>query len=174
MTECPERNRGAVLALHFAEEDESTLAEARAHVERCAACRADRAAWSGLQETLQAWTDVTPPASLRERVLARAVSTARQAPAPAPAAHALPLFALLPVMAVLVAVSRWVAAHLLTLPDLRWIRLVFVLEVLGPMGTAAFLMLAVGAFAALALAPALFLEIRTLDRRTRRTLGLHG
>jgi hypothetical protein len=52
--------------------------------------------------------------------------------------------------------------------------LVFVLEVLGPMGTAVALLLAVGAFAALALAPALFLEIRNPERRTRPTLGLHG
>ena len=47
------------------------------------------------------------------------------------------------------------------------------IDVLGPTGLAALMMLSVGALATLAIAPALFLESQGLMRR-RRTLGLHG
>jgi hypothetical protein len=174
VTGCRNLGRSAALALHFLEGDAEALAAARAHLEGCAACRDYRAGLSSLQGALEAWADESPPKALRERVLARALSTARQAPGPATATHALPLFGLLPVMATLVAAIRLVAVRLPDLPYSRWFEGLAVLELLGPTGTAAFLMLALGALATLALAPALFLESRGSEGRPRRTVGLHG
>jgi hypothetical protein len=139
----------------------------------CKVCRASEDERSAEGIVLNAWADEVPPAFLRARVLARAVAAPQQAPAPVTVPHALPLFAVVAVMAALVGAIR-----LLVLwgPDGRyWARLVApaVLDVLGPTGVAAFLMLGVGALATLALAPALFLESQGLMRR-RRTLGLHG
>ena len=105
----------------------------------------------------------------RERVLARALATPRQAPAPRPTPHALPLFLLVPVMAVLVAATRIVALQLEAWLDASGYGRLVLLAVLGPTASAALLLLALGAGATLALAPALFLE----SRGPRRTLGAH-
>ena len=168
LTEC--RHRGAALALHFAEGDAATLAAAESHLASCAACRAYREELGGLQVSLEAWADEPPPPALRERVLARALATARQAPAPAVTHDARALFLLVPVMAALVAATRLVAAQIeawLYSPGYGGLVL---LDVLGPTASAALLLLALGALATLALAPALFLE----SRGPRRTLGAHA
>lgn len=142
---------------------------------RCPACREHEGELSiALRASLLAWADESPPADLRARVLARALGAVHQAPAPKAAPHALPLFALVPVMAVLVAAIRLVA---MWGPAWRyWPRLLgpAVLDVVGPTGIAAVLMLVLGGLAALALAPALFLESQGPTRRRRRALGLHG
>lgn len=167
LTDC--RHRGAALALHFAEGDAATLAAAESHLASCAACRAYREELGGLQASLEAWADETPPPALRERVLARAVATARQAPAPAPMQDARALLLLVPVMAALWAATSVVAGQLeawLYSPGYRGLVL---LDVLGPTASAALLLLALGGLATLALAPALFLE----SRSPRRTLGAH-
>jgi hypothetical protein len=168
LTEC--RHRGAALALHFAEGDAATLAAAESHLASCAACRAYREELAGLQAALQTWVEEPPPPALRERVLARALATPRQAPAPRSTPHALPLFLLVPVMAALVAATMLVAAQLeawLYSPGYHGLVL---LDVLGPTASAALVLLALGGLATLALAPALFLE----SRGPRRTLGAHA
>jgi hypothetical protein len=140
---------------------------------RCEVCRAYEDERSAERIVLHAWADEAPPAFLRARVLVRALATPQRAPAPVDVPHALPLFAVVAVMAALVGAIRLLASWG---PDGRyWPRLVApaVLDVLGPTGVAAFLMLGMGALATLALAPALFLESQGLVRR-RRTLGLHG
>ena len=168
MKEC--RHRGAALALHFAEGDAATLAAAESHVASCAECRAYREELSGLQTALATWVDEPPPPGLRERVLARALATPHQAPAPPSTPDALPLFLLVPVMAVLVAATRLVAAQLEAWLDAPSPVGVVLLDVLGPTASAALLLLALGGLATLALAPALFLE----SRGPRRTLGAHA
>ena len=160
------RHRGAALALHFAEGDAAALAAAESHLASCAECRAYREELGGLQAVLETWAEEPPPPALRERVLARAVATSRQAPAPAARPHALPLILLVPVMAVLVAATRIVAVGLEAWIDAPEGSLVL-LDVLGPTASAALLLLALGGLATLALAPALFLE----SRGPRHTLG---
>ena len=164
------RHRGAALALHFAEGDAATLAAAESHLASCAECRAYREELGGLQAALQTWVDEPAPAALRERVLARALATARQAPAPAPMHDARGLFLLVPVMAALVAATKVVAAQLEAWLDAAGYGSLVLLDVLGPTASAALLLLALGALATLALAPALFLE----SRGPRRTLGAHA
>ena len=140
---------------------------------RCPACREHEDELAALELSFEAWADEAPPAFLRARVLARATGTVQQAAARTTAPDALSLFAVVPVMAALVAGIRLLAAWG---PACRyWPRLAgpAVFEALGPTGIAAFLLLGVGALATLALAPALFLESQGLMRR-RRTLGLHG
>jgi hypothetical protein len=140
---------------------------------RCPACREHEDEVSALELAFEAWTEEAPPAPLRARVLARALSTVQQAPVRAIAPDALSLFAVVPVMAALAAAIRLLAAWM---PASRyWPHLAVpaVLDVVGPTGVAVFLMLGVGALVTLALAPALFLESQGLMRR-RRTLGLHG
>ena len=168
LTEC--RHRGAALALHFAEGDAATLAAAQSHLASCAACRAYREELGGLQASLEAWADEPPPAALRERVLARALATARQAPAPAATPDALALFLLVPVMAALVTAMKLVAVQLEAWLDAPGYGSLVLLDVVGPTAMAALLLLALGALATLALAPALFLE----SRGPRRTLGAHA
>lgn len=141
---------------------------------RCPACREHEDELSALELSFEAWADEAPPALLRARVLARAIATPQQAPLPVLAPHALPLFAVVAVMAALVAAVRVLA---LWGPACRyWPRLAVpaLCEVLGPTGVAAFVMLGVGALVTLALAPALFLESQGLTRRRRSALGLHG
>jgi hypothetical protein len=79
------------------------------------------------------------------------------------------LFLLVPVMAVLVAATRIVALQLEAWLDASGYGRLVLLAVLGPTASAALLLLALGAGATLALAPALFLE----SRGPRRTLGAH-
>jgi hypothetical protein len=103
-------------------------------------------------------------------VLAHALATARQAPAPAVTHDARALFLLVPVMAALVAATRLVAAQIETWLYSPGYGGLVLLDVLGPTASAALLLLALGALATLALAPALFLE----SRGPRRTLGAHA
>ena len=168
LKEC--RDRGAALALHFGEGDAATLAAAQSHLASCAACRAYREELAGLQAALQTWMEEPPPPALRERVLARALATPHQAPAPRSTPHALPLFLLVPVMAVLVATTKLVAAQLEAWLDAPGFGSLVLIDVLGPTASAALLLLALGGLATLALAPALFLE----SRSPRRTLGAHA
>ena len=139
----------------------------------CDVCRACEDERSAERTALHAWADEAPPAFLRARVLARAVGTPQQAPASVAAPHALPLFAVVGVMAALVAAVRVLALWGPVCEYFPRLTGPAVCEVLGPIGVAAFLMLGVGALATLAMAPALFLESQGLMRR-RRTLGLHG
>jgi hypothetical protein len=168
LKEC--RHRGAALALHFAEGDAASLAAAESHLASCAECRAYREELGGLEAALATWVDEPPPPALRERVLARALATPHQAPAPRSTPHALPLFLLVPVMAVLVAATKLVAAQLEAWLDTPSLVGVVLLDVLGSTASAALLLLALGGLATLALAPALFLE----SRAPRRTLGAHA
>jgi hypothetical protein len=168
MSEC--RDRSAALTIHFVEGDERSLAAARAHLESCGACRDYGADLFGLQHSLEAWVDETPPAGLRERVMERALAAPRAVPRPAAAADALPLFGLVPVMVALVVAIRLVAGQLTALaypPGSAGLTLV---DLLGPTASAVLLLLALGGLATLALAPALFLE----TRGPRRTLGAHA
>ena len=167
VSEC--RHRGAALAVHFAEGDEHTLDSARAHLESCAACREYVAELSAVQGALEAWVEEPPPATLRARVLARAAAAPRQAPKPSAAAHALPLFALVPVMAVLVAAIRVLAGGLAAWASAPGSEGLVLLDLIGPTPIAALCLLALGGLATLALAPALFLE----SRGPRHTLGAH-
>lgn len=168
MSDC--RDRRAALTLHFAEGDERSLAAARAHVEGCEACREYGAELSGLQQALAVWADEPAPNGLRERVIERALAAPRAAPRPAASSGALPLFGLVPVMAALVAAIHLLAGQLTTLPSSPGSAGLTLIDFLGPTASAALLLLALGGLAALALAPALFLE----SRGPRRTLGAHA
>ena len=140
---------------------------------RCTACREHEDDLSPLELSFEAWADEAPPAHLRARVLARAMSSVQETPVRAMAPDALSLFAVVPVMAALAAAIRLLAAWM---PASRyWPHLAMpaLLDVVRPTGIAAALMLGLGAVATLALAPALFLESQGPIRR-RRTLGLHG
>lgn len=139
----------------------------------CDVCRAVEDERSADRIALHAWADEAPPAFLRARVLARAIATPQQAPAPFTAPHALPLFAVVGLMAALAAAVRVLSLWGPVCDYFPRLAGPAVFEVLGPIGVAAFLMLGVGALATLAMAPALFLESQGLVRR-RRTLGLHG
>jgi len=165
VTEC--RHRGAALAVHFAEGDERTLDAARAHLESCSACRQYVAELSTLQGALDTWVDEPAPATLRARVLARAAAAPRQAPKPSSAPDALPLFALVPVMAALVAVIRVLSGGLEAWASAPGSEGLALLDLIGPTPVAALCLLALGGLATLALAPALFLE----SRGPRHTLG---
>jgi len=167
VTEC--RHRGAALAVHFAEGDERTLEAARAHLESCSACREYVGDLSALQGTLEAWAEEPPPATLRARVLARAAAAPRQAPKPSSAPDALPLFALVPVMAALVAVIRVLSGGLEAWASAPGSEGLALLDLIGPTPVAALCLLALGGLATLALAPALFLE----SRGPRHTLSAH-
>ena len=162
MSEC--RHRGAALAVHFGEGDARTLDAARAHLESCAACRDYVAELSALQGALEAWVDQPPPATLRARVLARVAAAPPQGAKPS---SALPLFALVPVMAALVAVIRVVSGGLAAWASAPGSEGLVLLDLIGPTAVAALFLLALGGLAALALAPALFLE----SRGPRHTLG---
>ena len=165
VTEC--RHRGSALALHFAEGDEPALDSARAHLENCDACREYVAELTAVQRALEAWLDEPPPATLRARVLESVASAPRQAPPPSLAPHALPLFALVPVMAALVAAIRVLAGGLAAWASAPGSEGLALLELIGPTPVAALFLLALGGLATLALAPALFLE----SRGPRHTLG---
>ena len=165
VSEC--RHRGAALAVHFGEDDPRTLDSARAHLEICAACREYVAELSAVQGALEAWVDEPPPTTLRARVLQRATSAPRPAPNPSLAPHALSLFALVPVMAALVAAIRVLAGGLSAWASAPGSEGLALLELIGPTPVAALFLLALGGLATLALAPALFLE----SRGPRHTLG---
>jgi hypothetical protein len=141
---------------------------------RCPACLEHEDELSAAGLALPAWPDEAPPPSLKARVLARAVSTMPHTPVPAHAPDALSLFAVVPAMAALAGAVRLLAAWI---PAWRYWphpAVPVVLEVLGPTGLAAVMMLGAGALATLAAAPALFLESQGRMRRRERTLGLHG
>ena len=82
MTECPP-NRGAALALHFAEEDAADARRARAQSNLApAACRAYQAELAALQASLEAWTDEPPAGGPARACAGSRFGTARQAPRP--------------------------------------------------------------------------------------------
>jgi hypothetical protein len=140
---------------------------------RCPACREHEDELSALELSFESWADEAPPAHLRARVLARVVSSVQEAPVRGMAPDALSLLVVVPVMATLAAAIRLLAAWM---PAWRyWPHLAVpaVVDIVGPTGVAAVVMLGLGALVTLAMAPALFLESQGPIRR-RRTLGLHG
>jgi len=162
---CPsaDGNRNALLALHFGEADAAAGAATRAHVESCASCRAYLAQLDEVTRALALWADEPAPAGIAGRIVAEATRHAQAPPAPArrrPAAGALPLMSLLPVMGALILLIRRLAGWLPALsfwPELeRWPAL----ETTLPFAAATAAVLAVGGLAALAAAPALMLEAR--------------
>jgi len=157
MTDTPEGNRNALLALHFREGEE---AETQAHVESCAACRRYLDDLKRVEAALLGWDDDVPPADLREIVLARATQEAQPRRALRPPSSAAPLLGLLPAMAAFVGAVSYVGGWLATLPQWETLGGWPGLQELAPFGTAALLLAFVGGLASLAIAPALVLENR--------------
>jgi hypothetical protein len=111
--------------------------------------------------------DEPAPATLRARVLARAAAAPRQAPKPSSAPDALPLFALVPVMAALVAVIRSCPEGWRPGPRRPAPKGLALLDLIGPTPSPRCSCSPWEGLATLALAPALFLE----SRGPRHTLG---
>ena len=163
-----EGNRNALLALHFQERDARPAAATVAHVKGCASCREYLAALAEIEGTLRAWPDERPPAGLADRVMARALRPARQAPALRAAPTAMPLLGLVPVLAALLAAIRQLASWLPTRPFWPRLEVPPLVEIVIPFGAAAFILLVLGGLGALAIAPALVLETAGGMRRGAR------
>jgi hypothetical protein len=157
MTDTPEGNRNALLALHYGEGAEVGTA---AHVESCAACRRYLDDLEHVEAALRQWEDEAPPPDLRELVLARALREPQQPARPQVDSSAAPLLALLPVMAAFVTAVSYVGGWLAPLrqwePLDRWPGL----QDLAPFGAALLVLALLGGLASLAVAPALVLENR--------------
>ncbi len=156
-----EGDHNALLAVHFGEGDAGTLAATRAHVAGCPRCQQYLRILSDVDAALREWPEEEPPPDLAARVLSRATRLPQHPPARASVPSAMPLVALLPVIAALLASIRQLAQWLAALPF--WVALEkwpAVVQDAAPLGAAALLLFALGGLASLAAAPALVMESR--------------
>ena len=156
----PDEDLSALLALHFGEGDARERAATRAHAEGCASCRDYLALVSGVERALLAWDDEPPPEGVLEDIL-RGLPPVRPPARPPlrPSHDARPLFALVPVMAILVAAVWALAGRLAELPF--WPQVDGAFPAAGtalPVAAAAVVLLLAGALGTLALAPVLVLD----------------
>lgn len=156
-----EGDRNALLALHFGEGDAQTVAATRAHVEGCPRCQEYLHMLSDVDAALHEWPDEAPPPDLAARVLSRATRLPQHASATASTVpSAMPLVALLPVIAAFLFSIRHLAGWLAALPF--WVALEKwpVVQDAAPFGAAIVVLFALGGLASLAAAPALVMESR--------------
>jgi len=156
-----EGDRNALLAVHFGEGDARSVAAARAHVEGCPRCQEYLRILSGVEAALHEWREESPPPGLADRVLSRATRLPQHAPpVVASVPSAMPLVALLPVIAVLLVSIRTLAERLAALPLWALLENWPAVQVAAPFGAAALVLVALGGLASLAAAPALVMETR--------------
>jgi len=156
-----EGDQNALLALHFGEGEARTLAATRAHIALCPRCQEYLRVLSDVDAALREWPEEAPPPDLAARVLSRATRWPQHPPAKASVPSAMPLVALLPVIAALLVSIRQLAQWLAALPF--WVALETwpaVVQDVAPFGAAALLLFGLGGLASLAAAPALVLESR--------------
>ena len=159
--ERPEGDRNALLAVHFGEGDPVAVAAARAHVEGCARCQEYLRTLSDVETSLRQWPEQDPPPGLAARVLSRATRLPQHAsPVVASVPSAMPLVALLPVIAALLVSIRELAAWLAALPYWALLEDWPAVRVAAPFGAAVVVLVALGGLASLAAAPALVMESR--------------
>lgn len=155
-----EGDRNALLAVHFGEGDPRAAAATRAHVEGCAPCQEYIHILAEVDAALRQWPDEAPPPGLADRIVSRATRVPQQAPAMASVPSAMPLVALLPVIAVLLLSIRLLAEWLAALPYWTLLEPWPAVRVAAPFGAAVVVFFALGGLASLAAAPALVMESR--------------
>jgi hypothetical protein len=155
-----EGDRNALLAVHFGEGDAWTVAATRAHVESCPQCQDYLHLLSEVETALREWPEEAPPPDLAARVLSQATRLPQHAPAAASAPSAMPLVALLPVIAAFLISIRQLAQWLADLPFWVVLEKWPAVQDAAPFGAAAVVLFALGGLASLAAAPALLIESR--------------